>query len=72
MAKKKRSLLSRLKPRVPRYFVESIREIRRVTWPSRRESLKMTTAVIVFTAVFTIFAVIVDAFFDWGAERIFL
>lgn len=70
--KKKKSFLSRLRPRIPRYFKESYREIRRVTWPSRKEAIKLTTAVIIFTAFFTLFAVLADALFDWGAEQIFL
>lgn len=77
MTKKKRSLLKgsflrRLRPRFPRYFRESYREIRKVTWPSRRESLKLTVAVTVFTTIFTIFAVLADTLFDWVAEKIFL
>ncbi|MDX1766087.1 MAG: preprotein translocase subunit SecE [Candidatus Saccharimonadales bacterium] len=72
MAKEKKSLLSRLRPRFPRYVRESYRELRKVTWPSRRESWKLTFAVILFTAAFTAFAVIADTIFDILAEEIFL
>lgn len=37
---------------VPRYFVNSWRELRQTTWPSRRETWRLTLAVFVFAAVF--------------------
>lgn len=37
---------------LPRYFVNSWRELRSVTWPSRRETWRLTLAVFVFAAVF--------------------
>lgn len=72
MAKKKRSFLRHFRPRFPRYFGESFREIRRVTWPSRRESIKLMLAVMIFAGFFTVFTILADAFFDWGAKQVFL
>ena len=72
MAKEKKSFLSRLRPRMPRYVRESYRELRKVTWPGRKETWKLTAAVMLFTAVITIFAVIADTIFDILAEEIFL
>ena len=60
------------KMRFPRYVRESIREVKKVTWPTRKEAWKLTFAVIVFTMVFTVFIVIADYFFQIIAERIFL
>jgi preprotein translocase SecE subunit len=37
---------------VPRYFVNSWRELRQVVWPNRRETWRLTLAVFVFAVVF--------------------
>lgn len=55
-----------------RYFVDSWAELRKVTWPSRKESLKLTFAVIVFTAIFTAFMSIADIGISKVVERILL
>ena len=62
------------KRRIPlvRYFSESWTELRKVTWPSRRESIKLTLAVIIFTTVFTIFMSIADFGIGQVVERILL
>lgn len=60
------------KIRLPRYFRDSIREMKKVTWPSRKETWKLTFAVLVFSALFTIFIIIVDYGFKRLAERVFL
>jgi len=36
----------------PSYFVNSWREVRQVTWPSRRETWRLTAAVFVFAIIF--------------------
>lgn len=58
--------------RVPKYFRESWKEVRKVVWPNRRESLKLSFAVITFTIVFAIFTTIIDTGFSKLVERIFL
>jgi len=58
--------------RLPRYIRESLQEIKKVTWPGRSETWKLTFAVLVFTAIFTIFIVIADIGFEKLAQRIFL
>ncbi len=37
---------------LPRYFINSWREVRQVTWPSRRETWRLTLAVFIFAIVF--------------------
>lgn len=54
------------------YFVESWAELKKVTWPSRRESIKLTLAVIVFTAFFTIFTALSDVGISNVVERVLL
>lgn len=67
-----RAILRRLRPRLPKYFKESWTELRKVTWPSRREAWKLTLAVFIFSGVFTLFIVLVDNIFKFIAEELFL
>jgi len=41
-----------LKHLIPRYFVNSFREVRQVQWPARRETWRLTLAVFIFAVVF--------------------
>jgi preprotein translocase SecE subunit len=56
-----------LKWLVPRYFINSWREVRQVTWPSRRETWRLTAAVFVFAIVFGALVAVVDK----GLDEIF-
>jgi len=51
----------------PRYFVNSFREVRLVTWPSRRETWRLTGAVFIFAVVFGT----IIYFVDKGLDEIF-
>ena len=52
---------------VPRYFRNSWRELRQTTWPSRRESRQLTTAVVLFAVVFGLLIAVVD----YGLDKVF-
>ena len=52
---------------VPRYFINSWRELKLVTWPTRRETWRLTGAVFVFALVFGALVAIVDK----GLDEIF-
>jgi preprotein translocase subunit SecE len=58
--------------RWPRYFRDAFAEVRKVVWPTRRESLKLTFAVIMFAIILTIFTAVLDYGFSQAVERIFL
>lgn len=49
------------------YFVGSWRELRLVTWPDRKQTLKLTLAVFMFSAVFSL----IIAVTDYGLDKIF-
>ena len=51
----------------PRYFRNSWRELRLVTWPNRRVSLQLTWAVIVFAFIFGVLI----AGVDYGLDKVF-
>lgn len=48
------------------YFINSWRELKFVTWPSRKTSWKLTIVVILFSTFFALFT----TGLDWGFERI--
>jgi len=58
--------------RMPKYFRESWKEVKKVTWPTRKEALKLSFAVVVFTVIFATFTSLVDYGFNQLVERIFL
>lgn len=51
----------------PRFFGEAWAEIRQVTWPTRRETLRLTFAVFVFALVFGLMI----ALLDFGLDKLF-
>ncbi len=54
------------------YFVSSWHELKKVDWPDRRTSLKLTGIVVAFTFIFAIFTTILDYGFEKIAKQIFL
>lgn len=57
------------KPRkvFPRYFINSWRELRQVSWPNRRTTWKLVFAVFAFATVFGVAIALVD----YGLESVF-
>lgn len=54
------------------YFVDSFRELKKVTWPDRKTAWKLTLVVIVFSVVFSAFTTLLDVGFERLAKLIFL
>lgn len=52
---------------LPAYFRESWTELKLVTWPNRRETVKFTTAVLIFALIFGGLVALVD----YGLEKLF-
>ena len=57
---KKRSIM-------PKYFKEAWRELKQVEWPGRKETSKLTAAVLIFALVFGVIIALVD----FGLDKIF-
>lgn len=53
--------------KVSDYFKGAFSEIRKVKWPTRKEALNLTFAVIVFAVVFAVFT----AAIDFGVNKLF-
>lgn len=52
---------------LPRYFRNSWKELRGVTWLTFKQSRQLTTAVIIFALIFGV----VVAFLDYGLDKVF-
>jgi preprotein translocase SecE subunit len=57
---------------IPRYFINSWRELRLVHWPSRRETWRLTLAVFVFAIVFGALVAGVDKTLDEIFKKVVL
>ena len=51
---------------VPKYFINSWRELRQVTWPGRKETWKLVLAVFIFAVAMGTFIAVLD----YGLERV--
>ena len=54
----------------PRYFRDAFTELRQVTWPSRKDTWKLTFAVLIFAIGFGLLATITDYGLDKIIRRI--
>lgn len=59
--------LNRRRSIIPRFIRNAWAEVRQVTWPTRKETIKLTIAVIIFALVFGTLIWIVD----YGLEKLF-
>ncbi len=57
---------------VPRYFRNAFKELRQVTWPTRRVTWKLTFAVLIFAVVFGFLISVTDYGLDKVMRRIVL
>jgi len=56
----------------PKYFRNSWKELRLVTWTTRRETWQLTLAVIIFSVVFGVIIAIVDFGLDKAFKQVLL
>lgn len=52
---------------IPSYFREAWQELKLVTWPNRKETIKLTFAVFIFALFFATFISVID----YGLDKIF-
>lgn len=46
------------------YFVDSFQELRKVTWPTKEETVKLTIVTLAFTLVFALVVGVIDLGFS--------
>lgn len=54
------------------YTRESVREVRKVVWPERKEAIQMTAIVFGFVVLMALFLWIVDKILEWGLYDVIL
>lgn len=55
----------------PAKFLRDVRqEMNKVTWPTRRETIQSTILVLVLSAVFALFFMMIDSLLGWGVSQI--
>ena len=58
--------------RLPKYFRDSWQEVKKVNWPNRKETWRLTWSVFIFSAFFAIFTALADFGLSKAVERILL
>jgi preprotein translocase SecE subunit len=72
LAKTGRFLLKVLRFLIPNYFINSWREVKLVTWPTRSETWRLTSAVFIFAVVFGAMVSGVDKVLDLIFKKLIL
>lgn len=60
-------LLTKRRSTAPSYFANSLRELKLVTWPTRRQAISLSMAVIVFSVAIALFVQLLD----YGLGKLF-
>lgn len=58
--------------RPPKYFRDSWTELKKVSWPSRGQTIRFTVAVFIFSGFFALITALADYGFTKAVERIIL
>jgi preprotein translocase subunit SecE len=54
----------------PLEFLQEVRqEARKITWPTRKETMITTVMVLIMVVLASVFFLIVDAVLKWGVEK---
>ena len=55
----------------PLEFLQEVRqETRKITWPTRKETMITTVMVLIMVVLASVFFLIVDAVLKWGVEKV--
>ena len=58
--------------KIAQYFRDSWAELKKVTWPTRKQGIKLTIAVLIFSAVFALYIGLLDAIFSNLLQKLIL
>ncbi|NCF75246.1 MAG: preprotein translocase subunit SecE [Xanthomonadaceae bacterium] len=56
--------------KLTQYIYDSYAEIKKVTWPTRQETIRLTIAVILISLFIAAFLGALDSMFSFGVEKI--
>ena len=54
------------------YFVGSYSEMKKVNWPSKKQTINYSTLVIGISVGMAVFFSLLDYIFNWGIQKMFL
>lgn len=55
----------------PLEFLQEVRqEAKKITWPSRRETMITTVMVLIMVVLASVFFLVVDTVLNWGVEKL--
>jgi preprotein translocase subunit SecE len=60
-----------LKDKIVNFFLDIVREMKKVTWPKREELRESTMVVIITSLIFAVFVFVVDKILSEGLKAIF-
>jgi preprotein translocase subunit SecE len=60
-----------LKDKIVNFFLDIVKEMKKVTWPKREELKESTLVVIVTSLIFAVFVYVVDKIINEGLKIIF-
>lgn len=66
------AFLNKRRSFTPKFFKEAWAEVRQVTWPSRKETWKLTLAVFIFAIIFGLVVWVIDLGLDWISNKLYL
>lgn len=58
--------------KISKYFRDSWTELQKVTWPNRKQAVKLTAAVLIFSIVFAAFIALLDTLFSNMLQKLIL
>ncbi len=58
--------------KLAQYFRDSWTELSKVTWPTRKQAIKLTAAVLIFSVVFALYIGFLDAIFSSLLQKLIL
>ena len=58
--------------KISKYFRESLTELQKVTWPNRKQAVKLTAAVLIFSVVFALYIGLLDTIFSNLLQKLIL
>jgi preprotein translocase subunit SecE len=58
--------------KLAQYFRDSWTELTKVTWPTRKQAIKLTAAVLVFSVIFAAYIAVLDTLFSTMLQKLIL
>lgn len=58
--------------KIAQYFKDSWVELQKVSWPNRKQAIKLTAAVLIFSVVFALYIGLLDTIFSNLLQKLIL